>query len=148
MRARPPYLQIICTRIHPLSSWPRLIYSAPPLPLPLHPGRRRLASRRDYSFRSSAPVSPRRTPSTNSSDSAKAPGGDVFCTTYKDHVVAAADGKVGMKLRLPPLMDDASAAMESQVRAGCPLWLCCGYVPCPGVSRSTPRVRTLRYVSL
>lgn len=70
---------------------------------------------RDYAYRS-APVSPRRTPSSNSAGSTNlSSNGDPFCTTYRDHVLAAADGKVGGKLRLPPLMDDATAAMESQV---------------------------------
>eukprot|EP00752_Nemacystus_decipiens_P006071 g5479.t1 len=69
---------------------------------------------RDYAYRS-APVSPRRTPSSTSGGSTGLSStGDPFCATYRDHVVAAADGQVGGKLRLPPLMDDATAAMESQ----------------------------------
>lgn len=69
---------------------------------------------REYAYRS-APVSPRRTPSGNSVGSTGlSSNGDPFCATYRDNVVTAADGQPGGKLRLPPLMDDASAAMESQ----------------------------------
>lgn len=78
---------------------------------------------RDYAFRS-APISPRRTPSSNSAGSASlSSGGDPFCTTYRDNVVAAADGEMRGTLKLPPLMDDASAAMESQVTTLCLWWL-------------------------
>ena len=104
----------------PLASWAKRTGSNHTSCAPLPSSPVAVTSSRDYSFRSSAPVSPRRTPSTNSAGSTKVPAGDVFCTTYQDHVVAAADGKVGMKLRLPPLLDDASAAMESQVQH-CPL---------------------------
>ncbi|CAN0422794.1 unnamed protein product [Pylaiella littoralis] len=69
---------------------------------------------RDYAFRS-APVSPRKcTPSTDSVGSTKRSPVDAFCTTYQDHVVSAADGRVGGKMVLPPPLDDESAAMESQ----------------------------------
>ncbi|CAN0018411.1 unnamed protein product, partial [Scytosiphon promiscuus] len=66
---------------------------------------------RDYTLRS-APVSPRRTTPTGSGGSTKTSSTDPFFGAYPDNVVAAADGK--RKLVLPPLMDDATAAMESQ----------------------------------
>lgn len=70
---------------------------------------------RDHAFRS-APVSPRLSPhSSSSAASTNRTPGNVFCTTHQDHVVSAADRRVGGKMVLPPPIDDASAVMESQV---------------------------------